>query len=167
MEIFCLGAQEAPNPPDKSAPELQASEPTPPSVTAKPSPAPAPLPLKPEVVPLVPAKPPEKQVAQPPPCPSADRGPELSGSPSHIGSFMHSMSRHGEAEGRTSPRHSSVCEEEAIPDPLSSPKIWPRASFSNGLIFLPTMMRSCRPRPGPLRQHEGRSDPLDPNRKLA
>ena len=98
---FCLARPRGShNPPDKSAPELQASEPTPPSVTAKPSPAPAHCLSSQRSYPWFPQSHPKNRWLNPPPCPSADRGPELSpGSPSHIGSFMHSMSRHGEAEG--------------------------------------------------------------------
>ena len=66
---FLFGAQEAPNPPDKSAPKAKAPEPTPPSVV-KPSQAPTTQPTKPLIAPVVPSKPPVKQVAQPsPPAP--------------------------------------------------------------------------------------------------
>ncbi|MEK9632904.1 MAG: hypothetical protein VW622_03595, partial [Opitutae bacterium] len=66
---FLFGAQEAPNPPDKSAPKAKAPEPTPPSV-AKPSQAPTTQPPKPLNAPVVPSKAPVKQVAQPsPPAP--------------------------------------------------------------------------------------------------
>ena len=48
--------------------------------------------------------------------------------------------------------------------PSLLPRIWPRASFSNGSTFPPTTMKSCHPKTAPSRSPKGRSHPLDPNR---
>ena len=136
----------------------------PPSVTAKPSPAPAPLPSSQRSQFWFPQAT-RKQVAQPSPCPSADRAPNFHREVRPI--LEAAIQCHGMEKQKGELRLDTLqfAKKGGIPDPLSSPKIWPRASFSNGLIFLPTMMRSAA-WPAPLRRAEGRSDPLDPKLQI-
>ena len=128
MEIFCL-APKTSNPPDKSAPKAKAPEPRHP--VAKPSQAPTTQPPKPLNAPVVPSKAPVKQVAQPSPCSTAYRGPELSpGSPPHSGSFMHSMPRNGQAKGDLRLDTLHFAKKGGDSGPSLVAKDWPRASFS-------------------------------------